>query len=106
VVEEDGYYRNLLLAPPSGEYYSQPVTFHALNMTAAENDVFVQTAAPVFKDVEFDIHFTKAAPDDTFAPVGIGGGESNLPSWMLFGGVFLLLSVLIGWFVVRRLRDT
>ena len=94
VVEEEGYYRNLLLAPPSGVYYSRPVTFHALNMTAAENDVFVQTAAPVFKDVGFDIHFTQATLGETFA----------LLPWVLFIGVFLFLAVLIGWLVARKLR--
>ena len=94
VVEEGGYYRNLLLAPPSGEYYSRPVTFHALNMTAAENDVFVQMAAPVFKDVGFDIHFTQATLDTTFTPL----------HWVLFIGVFLFLAVLIGWLVTRKLR--
>jgi hypothetical protein len=105
VVEEDGYYRNLLLAPPSGEYYSQPVTFHALNMTAAENDVFVQTAAPVFKDVGFDIHFTRAEPEEPPAQVG-GGGEPNILVWGFFAGTFLFLAGLIGWFVVRKQHAT
>jgi hypothetical protein len=94
VVEEEGYYRNLLLAPPSGDYYSRAVTFHALNMTAAENDVFVQTAAPVFKDVGFDIHFTQAT---------LGGTFAFFP-WVLFIGVFLFLAVLIGWLAARKRR--
>ncbi len=94
VVEEDGHYRNLLLAPPSGEYYAQPVTFQALNMTAAETDIFVETLAPVFKDVGFDIQFTRTVSDET----------SAFLTWALFTGVLLFVAALIGWLLARRLR--
>ena len=94
VVEEDGHYRNLLLAPPGREYYAQPVTFHALNMTAAETDIFVETVAPVFRDVGFDIHFTRAVSDET----------STFLKWVLFIGVLLFLATLIGWLMARKIR--
>ncbi len=94
VVEEDGHYRNLLVAPPIGDYYSQLVTFHALNMAAAEEDLFVEATAPVFKEVGFDLHFTRTVSDET----------STLLPWVLFIGILLFLAVLVGWFVARRLR--
>lgn len=94
VVEEDGHYRNLLLAPPKGEYYGQPVTFHALNLTAAEEGIFKETVAPVFKDVGFDIEFTREARDET----------PTLRAWVVGIGVLMLLTAIVALFVAGKLR--
>ena len=56
VVEEDGRYQNLLVQPKSSDYYDLPITFHALEATAQENDTFLQSGAPEFKTA-FDLHF-------------------------------------------------
>ena len=103
-VEEDGHYRNLLVSPPSGDYFNERVTFHALGLTAAEEDVFLRTAGPVFKDVGFDIHFTQSAPDEVSAPAADTGGDFTTPGRFLFVGLLLLLAILIGRFVAHRVR--
>ena len=56
VVEEDGFYRNLLVQPQSSDYYDLPITFHVLGASAQEGDVFIQAGAPEFKTA-FDLHF-------------------------------------------------
>ena len=56
-VLQDGNYRSLLVGPPSRDYYLGTVTFHALGVTAQEQDVFRPAGAPDFKDVGFDLHF-------------------------------------------------
>ena len=56
-VLQDGNYRSLLVGPPNRDYYLGTVTFHALGVTAEEQDVFRPAGAPVFKDVDFDLHF-------------------------------------------------
>ena len=57
-VERDGTYRNLLVGPPSRDYFNAPVTFHLLGLRAEEQDVFQPAGAPIFKDVGFDLHFS------------------------------------------------
>lgn len=56
-VEDNGRYRNLLVAPPDDSYYYKVITFHALGGDALEKDVFLPIGAPVFKDVGFDLDF-------------------------------------------------
>lgn len=59
-VGEEGSYRNLLVAPSSSDYYDMPVTFHALDTTALEEDIFKRSGGVVFKttgDAAFDLHF-------------------------------------------------
>ena len=70
-VGEEGSYRNLLVQPPSSDYYDMPVTFHALGATALEQDVFKPSGGVVFKatgDAAFDLHFQlskEAGPEET-----------------------------------------
>ena len=47
-VLQDGNYRSLLVGPPNRDYYLGTVTFHALGVTAQEQDVFRPAGAPVF----------------------------------------------------------
>ncbi|MCL0044199.1 hypothetical protein M1N24_01560, partial [Dehalococcoidia bacterium] len=63
VVEKDGNYRNLLVAPPNAQYYNMPVTFHVMDTVATEHDVFSSGSAPVFKSQSFDLHFPQSALD-------------------------------------------
>lgn len=72
-VGEEGSYRNLLVAPSSSDYYDMPVTFHALDTTALEEDIFRRSGGVVFKttgDAAFDLHFQispEVGPENTAA---------------------------------------
>ena len=57
-VERDGTYRNLLVGPPSRDYYNATVTFHVQGLRAEEQDVFRPAGEPTFRDVGFDLHFS------------------------------------------------
>lgn len=87
-VEKDGAYRNLLVSPPSREYFYVPVTFHAMGLTADEQDVFLPAGAPIFKDVGFDLRFSR--PSDGFFQL-----------WMAVAAGVMLV-VLAGWFGLRK----
>ena len=87
-VEKNGAYRNLLVSPPSREYFYVPVTFHAAGLTAEERDVFLPAGAPVFKDIGFDLHFSRP-------------GDGLFRLWMAIGGGVILVA-LVGWFGLRK----
>ena len=82
-VEKNGTYRNLLLGPPNRDYYTVPVTFHAMGLTAVERDVFLRTGAPLFKSTGFDLHFLRplaeASPTPTLqAPTEVDSGGDGV----------------------------
>ncbi|MBI4200549.1 MAG: hypothetical protein HY535_08785 [Chloroflexi bacterium] len=77
-VEKDGFYRNLVVGPPSKEYYGQTITFHALGLAAQEQDVFLTADGPVFKvpPRPFNLRFPRsggpATPEATqVSPTGV-----------------------------------
>ena len=113
-VEEDGLYRNLLVQPPSSDYYDLPITFHALEATAQENDTFLKSGAPEFKTA-FDLHFpisetapspapsTQATPTLVVAPDGASDQRSVLLIALLaVVGVVVAAGVLVA--LGRRCR--
>ena len=105
-VGEEGRYRNLLVAPPSSDYYDMPVTFHALGATALEEDVFRRSGGVVFRttgDAAFDLHFQislEAGPEETATAAGpevrptVGETEQGpVDVEQEGGGGFLLLAL-------------
>ena len=75
-VGEEGSYRNLLVAPSNSDYYDMPVTFHALDTTAFEEDIFKRSGGVIFRttgDAAFDLHFQlpkEAGPEETPTATG------------------------------------
>ena len=67
VVDEEGRYRNLLVQPPSSDYYGLPITFHAFEATAQESETFLKSGAPEFKTA-FDLHFPISETKPSLAP--------------------------------------
>ena len=128
-VEQSGAYRNLLVAPLSREYHYVPVTFHALEMVAEERDVFLPSGAPIFKDIGFDLHFSRpvvepspqptpsprptSSPQPTPSPTAAptppapqaGDGNANASTVLSVAiGAGVVLVVVAGWFGLRRRR--
>jgi len=112
-VEKDGIYRNLLVAPPSPEYYQVSVTFHALGLAAQEQDVFLQTGGPTFKTLGFDLHFSRltsgVSPQPTGSPIHetqsaqVRDDGEGAFSWALMAiGTGATLVLLLAWFRVRK----
>ena len=107
-VGEEGLYRNLLVQPPSSDYYDMPVTFHVLGATALEQDVFKRSGAPAFKstgDAAFDLHLQlslEAEPEET--PIAAGGsdGGGGLLGPFLVGTGVAGLAGAVGMWVFRR----
>ena len=85
LVEEDGAYRNLLLQPPSSEYYGLEITFHILGALAEQRDTFIQSGGPVFKYAglsAFNLKFTIVtkglpSPIPSHAPASIATSSNS-----------------------------
>ena len=95
VVEEDGHYRNLLVAPPSRRYFEMPVAFHVRGVIARERDVFLTRDEPLFKatgGAAFDLHFEQE------------GGSGGLVVPLLLGAAAVAVVGVAGVLVVRRVR--
>ena len=64
------------------------MTFHAAGLTAEERDVFLPAGAPVFKDIGFDLYFSRP-------------GDGLFRLWIAIGGGVILVA-LVGWFGLRK----
>ncbi|MBI4339783.1 MAG: hypothetical protein HY680_07500 [Chloroflexi bacterium] len=126
LTERRGLYRNLLVAPPTKAYYLMPVTFHLEDLTAQEQDVFLATGGPTFKEVGYDLHFartghaiptatvqpapspTPGSPPPTVQPTPTTPGhDSPSPSPALYavvvaGAVLLVVGGLLLWRNVKK----
>lgn len=78
VVQQNGAYLGLLVAPPDKSYYLMPITFHLDGMTATETDVFLPANAPTFKDTGYNVHFVSLV-SPTLVPTG-GATVTPLPT--------------------------